>query len=100
MRRGVIHAKMPVTKNGTATVRTMPEKMPRMVLRSPEVRMIAGRQVSLAAPAAESGPSPPKTRAMSGANSRVTSSRTMLAMSAIEPRLTSASWLMSMLERL
>ena len=85
---------------GTAMVSTMPEKIPRMVFRSPDVRIMAGKQVSLAAPAAESGPRPPKTRANRGANSKVTSSLTILEISAIEPRLTSASWLMSILDRL
>ena len=47
---------MDVTKMGTAMVSTMPEKIPRMVFRSPDVRIMAGKQVSLAAPAAESGP--------------------------------------------
>ena len=88
---------MDVTKMGTAMVSTMPEKIPRMVFRSPDVRIMAGKQVSLAAPAAESGPRPPKTRANRGANSKVKNYMNILEIRTIEPNLKSTRLLMRIL---
>ena len=74
------------TRNGTEKSVTKPWKMLRMAKRSPEVRVMTGRVVSIVvAPPDVMGASGPKRRSSSGARSSVAISRRMLDMRATVP---------------
>ena len=88
-----------VTRSGTLKSTINPWKIETITKSLPQALVRMGRVVSMVvAPPTEMGASGPNHRTMSGAPSRVITSRTMLASSATVPRAAPLYWVISTLE--